>query len=98
LLAFQAGIFMSDADVFSRVTIYTSKYFQSMENSFDEPSHPSQWMTYAGPGGIGQYSLRRGKPAGVLARFDVHFRHPTDGEMQMDFQQLGDQVLGPAVE
>ena len=47
---------------------------------------------------MGQYSLRKGVPAGVLARFDFHFRHPTEEEMLTDFDNFGDQVLGPAVE
>ncbi|MBI3334449.1 hypothetical protein HYZ97_03095 [Candidatus Pacearchaeota archaeon] len=97
--AFQAGIFMSDADVFSPVAIYPNRAdSQTLQDFFDEQqTHPSQWMSYAGPAGIGQYSLRRRKPAGVLARFDIHFRYPTDDEMQTDFQHFGEQVLGPTV-
>lgn len=96
--AFQAEIFMSDANLFSPVTIY-ARAPQSLEEVFEEQkTHPSRWMSYAGPAGIGQYSLVRGKPAGILARFDAHFRGPAKHEMEADFEDFGEQVLGPAVE
>ncbi len=96
--AFKAGIFMSDANLFSPVAVYPIMRCQVLETFLEEQKkHPSLWMTYAGPAGIGQYSLKRKTPAGILARFDVHFRHPTKEEMQDDFQNFGEQVLGPPV-
>ncbi len=98
VLPFQNGIFMSDADLLSLVAVYSHGGHQTLQNATEEQRiQPSRWMSYAGPAGIGQYSLRRGKPAGVLARFDAHFRHTTTDEMTDDFNNFGEQVLGPEV-
>jgi len=99
IFEFQKSIFRLNADFFSPVGVYPKNLkFQSLQDFFEEQKiQPSQWMAYAGPAGIGQYSLKRGRPAGVLAKFDVHFRNPTEDEMQWDFQNFGEQVLGPAV-
>jgi len=95
--AFHAGIFFSEADLISPVSIYPSVDFQTLENFHEESkAYPSQWMTYAGPAGIGQYSLKKG-PAGALAKVEVHFRHPSTDEMKHDFNEFGEQVLGPPV-
>ncbi len=97
--SFQSGIFFSNADLFSPVSVRPINFgFQSLKNFFEEQKTiPSQWSSYAGPAGIGQYSLREGIPAGVLARFDVYFRSPTKEEMEYDFNIFGEQVLGPSV-
>ncbi|MBN2101294.1 MAG: hypothetical protein JW716_00290 [Candidatus Aenigmarchaeota archaeon] len=95
---FTYSIFQAGANLFAPVAIYAAKGFQTLENSCDEQNtHPSLWMSHAGPAGIGQYSLRRKEPAGVLAKIDAHFRYPTTEEMNRDFEHYGDQVLGPQV-
>ena len=97
--SFQAGIFISDAALLSPVVIYPSSAVQSLDDYLrEQKEHPRQWMSYAGPAGVGQYSLKRHEPAGLLARFDVHFRYPTDDEMRSDIQWYGEQVLGPCVQ
>ncbi|MEK6928304.1 MAG: hypothetical protein AABX11_07770 [Nanoarchaeota archaeon] len=90
-------IFRHASDLFVTVNIHSGgfqdlKMFQKIQGV-----HPREWITSAGPGGIGQYSLVNRKPAGVLARFDVHFRNPTLEEMQEDLSHYGDQVVGPGV-
>jgi hypothetical protein len=98
--AFQAGIFLSDADLFSPVVIYSGVFKNQFLEDFDAEikTHPSKWMAYAGPAGIGQYSLKRGKPAGVLAKWITHFRTPTAEEKHHDFEFFGEQVMGPKVD
>ncbi|MDD2823490.1 MAG: hypothetical protein PHQ59_05430 [Candidatus Daviesbacteria bacterium] len=99
--AFQAAIFTSDADLISPVVIEEREgpyIIQTLPDFFAAMKrHPNWWSSYAGPAGIGQYSLITGKPAGVLARVDAHFRTPSDREIREDFQQFGEQVMGPAV-
>ena len=97
---FQAGIFMSNANLFSPVAVYSANNkCQTLEEVFEEiERHADQWATYAGVAGVAQYSLKRDEPAGVLARFDIYFRLPTEVEMYIDFQNFGDQVIGPPVE
>ncbi|MBS3134593.1 hypothetical protein J4214_05165 [Candidatus Woesearchaeota archaeon] len=53
-------------------------------------------MSYVGPAGIGQYSLKKGS-AGILARLDIYFRQASPREMRVDFENFGEQVVGPAV-
>jgi hypothetical protein len=99
--AFQAGILLAQADLLSPVAIQVVKgpYVpQTLKDFYDVmKSHPNQWSYYAGPAGIGQYSLITGRPAGVLARVDSYFRIPSDEEMGEDVQSFGEQVIGPAV-
>jgi len=52
-------------------------------------------MSYAGPAGIAQYSLRRKEPAGVLGRMIVEFRNANQLEMVEDFEKFGGQVIQP---
>ena len=99
VLAFQHGIFVSESDLLAPVAVRPQFPFMCLKQVFAEQKRqPSLWATYAGPGGVGQYSLKRGKPAGVLARFDVYFREPSQEEMGEDFRNFGEQVVGPAVD
>lgn len=97
IFAFQSGIFFSKANLLSPVAVYPETGFQSLETFLDgQKEYSQQWVSYAGPAGIGQYSLKHG-PANIVARFNTHFRHPTKEEMSWDFEHYGEQVLGPIV-
>ena len=92
-----SGIFISGADTLSPVAIYPEIYPQSLEEACNATkNHPSQWMSCAAIAGIAQYSLKH-SPAGVLARWDIHFRHPDDYEMREDVQNFGNQVIGDKI-
>ena len=96
---FPRAIFLTGADLIASVVVPSlNQDFQNLQGSIQEGKRQlALWRTYAGPAGVGQYSLRMKEPASVLARFDIHFRLPTQEEMQMDFNHFGDQVLGPIV-
>jgi hypothetical protein len=94
---FQGSIFMSGADMFAPVAIAENRIHYLREAFELQTEHPRTWVSYAGPAGVGQYSLKNG-PAGVLARHDIHFRIPMPDEMECDFDHFGEQVLGPAVD
>lgn len=97
--AFHAGIFISRADVLSPVVLYPmERELQLLRDAVeDQKNLSSVWASCAGPAGIGQYSLRYGTPTGVLARYEVHGRDPVRQEMFADFEDFGEQVLGPSV-
>lgn len=98
LPVFQSGIYLSEASVLSPVDVFPNRGFQYLGDIQGEYANGvNQWMTYAGLAGVAQYSLDKG-PAGVLARFELHHRDPFKEEMEQDFQDFGDQVLGPLVE
>ena len=97
-LTFTSGIFMSSADLISPVSIQAEPtYPQSLQEALKAPEdHPGRWSSCAAVAGIAQNSLRN-KPAGVLARFDIHYRNADTDEMNYDFQNFGEQVMGPRV-
>ena len=99
LSSFLSGIFMFDANLLSPVVICPKKSdSQSLQDFFEEQKTPvNLWASYAGVAGIAQYSLKKGTPTGALARLDAHFRFPTEEEMQTDFENFGEQVLGPSL-
>lgn len=95
--SFHSGIFLSDADMLAPVRFRSEQGFRPMTAYLHESrEHPRSWAYYAGPAGIGQYSLKKG-PAGALTRLDVHFRDPTEDEMYQDSRDFGEQVIGPCV-
>jgi hypothetical protein len=99
ILSFQDGIFAYKANFLSPVIVSPESNFQTLKDFFElQNTLPSQWGSYAGPAGIGQYSLRKKIPAGVLARLDIKFRNPFEQEMQTDIEYWGEQVMGPAVD
>jgi len=51
------------------------------------------WLCYAGAAGVGQFSLRKRKPAFALGRFNTYFRLPTQDEIEKDIDELEYQVL-----
>ncbi len=99
--AFQAGIFMAEADLISPVVVEETEHPdipQRLEDFYAAMKrHLDHWSSYASAAGIGQYSLVTGQPAGALARVDSYFRNPTGREMFEDFHNFGEQVMGPAV-
>ena len=97
--AFQAGIFISDAELLSPVAIYPRSGYQRPWEMTEELSHAaSAWASYAGPAGICQFSVKNKKPAIAVARFNAYFRQPYQEEIAEDFHELGDQVVGPSLE
>lgn len=100
---FQKEIFFANADLISPVVIQEQEkkdqyVLQTLTDvSKEMKRHSNWWSSYAGPAGIGQYSLTTGKPAGVLARVDSYFRTPSEREMKEDFQNFREQVIGPVV-
>lgn len=93
--SFQAGIFAFGADILVPVGIVARSHrFQPLQDFFAEMErHPEVWSAYAGPAGVGQYSLTHG-PAGVLSRVNVYFRNPTQEEAAVDYMHFGEQVMG----
>ena len=104
---FKTGIFMSGASLFTPLVFNRDNYppkcsFQRLEDCMIGGSNEqylkqalSDWGTYAGPAGVGQYSLVRNHEAGALARFDIQFRSPTPEEIETDLNVFGDQMFGP---
>jgi hypothetical protein len=99
ILSFQDGIFAYKADFLCPIVISPENHFQTL-NDFLKLQNTllSQWGSYAGPAGIAQYSLQEKIPAGVLARFDINFRRPSESEIRADVEYWGEQVMGPAVD
>ncbi len=98
ILSFQESIFAYNANFLSPVIVRPEEEFQTLSTFFKlQETLLSQWASYAGPAGIAQYSLKKGKPVGVLGRWDINFRKPSGFEMQRDFECFGEQVIGPCV-
>jgi hypothetical protein len=99
VLSFQESIFAYKANFLSPVIVSPESNFQTLSDFFElQNTLPSQWGSYAGPAGIGQYSLKTKTPVGVLARLDVNFRKPFHSEIQFDIDYWGEQVMGPIVD
>ncbi len=104
----KAGIFLTDASLFSPVVIDFESDTNIPHNGFQTLNHTfkggfnetrmkealSLWGSYAGVAGVAQYSLSRKSPAFALARFDINFRDPTIEEMSWDVNNFGEQVIG----
>ncbi len=103
LEAFHRGIFITNASVLSPVVmseedageLQSLEQFYDLQSNFSE--HLRDWVSYVGPGGIGQYSLIKNTQVNVLGRWDIYFRHPTLEEIEHDLNHYGDQVFGPNV-
>ena len=103
LEAFHAGIFTTGARALSPIVmseedageLQSLEQFYDLQNNFSE--HLRDWVSYVGPGGIGQYSLIKNPQVNVLGRWDIYFRHPTLEEIEHDLNHYGDQVFGPNV-
>ncbi|MFC2142927.1 hypothetical protein ACFLQN_00850 [Candidatus Aenigmatarchaeota archaeon] len=83
-------------DMFAPVAIYPGNgEFQRLQDVYGESAKEAIncWSYHAGPGGIGQYSLKRDRSGLVLAKMIIHFRHPTQDEMHTDIEEFGEQVL-----
>lgn len=95
---FREGFHLLRSGQLGAVTV-NAPFYQTLEESVmgkTVSNLASRWMSNIGIGGIGQYSLNHG-PANFIARFDLHFRPPTEEEKQEDFREYGEQVLGPTV-
>jgi hypothetical protein len=100
----QTGIHMMGAEVLAPVVFEPEKgigmpggEWKSLERACDDQKEvmPS-WLPWVVIGGVGLYSLRKA-PAGVLAKFDILFRDANEWEINHDFYEYGEQVLGPEV-
>ena len=95
------SIFMTDSNFLAPVVIPTRfSDFQNMTMYFDEQENnppKTQWTSWAGLASVGQYSFRKKCGAGVLGRWDIEFRRPSEEEMQADFNLYGEQIMGPKV-
>jgi hypothetical protein len=98
VLSFQESIFSYKANFLCPVIVSPEGKLQTLQQFFDlQNTLLSQWGSYAGPAGIGQYTLKNKNSAGVLARWDINFRKPSHYEMGIDVDYWGEQVMGPLV-
>lgn len=93
-LTFQAGIWMTEANLVSPVIVEAEEqYFQPLSQFFKEIEKTRGiFLGYGLVGGIAQYSVENQSAVGLLFRQDMHFRHTTQDEREHDVEWFGEQV------
>lgn len=91
---FKAGILISEADLLSPVVVHAEKTHQRPWDVDEQITKAlSAWAAYAGPAGIGQFSLGNNQNIIALGRVNTYFRKPLEEEIKEDIDTLGEQVL-----
>jgi hypothetical protein len=71
----------------------TLKRMQEKDVSSEIMQFLGDWMATAVSGGVAQWCLREGLPAGVFGKFSIDMRRATDVEVMTDIENFGAQVI-----